>query len=96
MAPAMRLVLVDQVRRLQRHGLAVIVSPHPVSWNLDTNPEDRRRLVAFWRDLAPALRGLPPAMTFPEVLNDPVFHADPAAWWRLQTDLHAAIRGVAR
>ena len=92
--PAMRGVLVDQVKRLQRHGLAVIVSPHPVAWNLDNNAGDRDRLMAFWRELAPALRGLPAGLTFPEVLNEPVFHDDPAAWWRLQSALHAAIRAA--
>ena len=92
--PAMRLVFLEQVRRLQRHGLAVIVSPHPVSWDLDTKPADRMRLTAFWHDLAPLLHGLPPAMTFPEVLNEPVFHDNPAAWWSLQNDLHASIRAA--
>jgi hypothetical protein len=92
--PAMRKVLVDQLRRLQRQGLGVIVSPHPVSWNLDANPADRARLTAFWRDLAPALRGLAPALTFPEVLNEPVFHDDPAVWWSLQNDLRATIRAA--
>jgi endoglucanase len=86
--------LLDQVRRLQRHGLAVIVSPHPVGWNVDTNRADRTRLTAFWNDLAPALRDLPPDMTFPEVLNEPVFHENPDAWWRLQSDLRAAIRAA--
>jgi endoglucanase len=92
--PAMRNVLVDQVKRLQRHGLAVIVSPHPVTWNLDNNLGDRDRLTAFWHDLAPALHGLAPGLTFPEVLNEPVFHDDPTAWWSLQIDLHAAIRAA--
>jgi endoglucanase len=91
---AMRQLFVEQVRRLQRHGLAVVVSPHPVGWNVDTNPADRERLVAFWHDLSPALRGLPPAMTFPEVLNEPVFHDNPAAWWSLQDDLHSVIRAA--
>lgn len=92
--PAMRSVLVDQVRRLERHGLAVIVSPHPVSWNLDRNLGDRDRLIAFWRDLAAALRTLSPGMTFPEVLNEPVFHDDPTAWWSLQIDLHELLRAA--
>lgn len=92
--PAMRGVLVEQVKRLQRHGLAVIVSPHPMGWNLDTNAADRDRLVAFWRDLAPALRGLSAGLTFPEVLNEPVFHDDPTAWWSLQIALHGAIRAA--
>jgi endoglucanase len=90
----MRQVFLDQVRRLQRQGLAVVVSPHPTGWNADSNAVDRARLVRFWHELAPALSGLPPAMTFPEVLNEPVFHADPSAWWSLQNDLHAAIRAA--
>jgi hypothetical protein len=91
---AMRAVFLDQVRRFQRHGLAVIVSPHPVSWDLDAKPTDRSRLADFWRDLAPALHGLPPAMTFPEVLNEPVFHDDPSAWWKLQNGLLVSIRAA--
>ncbi len=92
--PTMRGVLVDQVRRLQHHGLAVIVSPHPVSWNLERNPRDRDRLTAFWHDLAPALRALSPGLTFPEVLNEPVFHDDPTAWWTLQ--INSAYRDPSR
>lgn len=92
--PATRLVFLDQVRRLLRQGLAVIISPHPVSWNIDTNPTDRRRLEEFWHDLAPALRDLDPAMTFPEVLNEPVFRDNPAEWASLQHDLHALIRAA--
>ncbi len=90
--PPMRQVLVDAVRRLQRRGLAVIVSPHPVTWSLDTSAADRGRLEAFWRDLAPMLRQLPPGLTFPEVVNEPVFHADPSIWWALQHRLLTAIR----
>jgi endoglucanase len=86
-----RQMLVDQVHRLQNHGLAVVISPHAVSWSF---PADRSRLLAFWHDLAPALRGLAPAMTFPEVLNEPVFRDDPAAWWALQFELHAVIRAA--
>ncbi len=90
----MRLVLVAQVQRLQGQGLAVVISPHPVTWNLGGDPADRRRLAAFWRDLAPALRDLPSALTVPEVLNEPVFHDDPAVWWTLQDELHATIRAA--
>jgi endoglucanase len=89
---AMRGLLLEQIRRLEGHGLAVVVSPHPVGWAVDTNPADRARLIAFWRDVAPALRALPPALTFPEMLNEPVFHDDPGAWWSLQNELHAIIR----
>jgi endoglucanase len=89
-----RLVFLDQVRRLQSHGLAVVVSPHPVSWHVDSNPADRERFAAFWHDLAPMLRSLPPALTFPEVMNEPVFHGDPAGWDSVQHNLLATIRAA--
>jgi endoglucanase len=92
--PPMRQVLLEQVRRLQRHHLAVVVSPHPVTWAVDANPADRVRHAAFWADFAPALRALPPEMTFPEALNEPVFHDAPTAWWRWQEELHATIRAA--
>ncbi len=91
---AARQVFVDQVRRLQSHGLAVVVSPHPVGWSVDTDPADRARFVAFWHDLAPALRELKPGLTFPEVLNEPVFSGDPADWAGLQNELHRVIRAA--
>jgi hypothetical protein len=93
-SPPMRAMFVQQIRRLQSHGLAVAISAHPVSWSVDTNMADRVRLVAFWHDLAPALRGLPPALTFPEVLNEPVFHDDQAGWQNLQHQLLASIRSA--
>ena len=91
-AAPVRTVFLEQIRRLQRHGLAVIVSPHPVTWRIETNAADRARFIAFWRTFAPALQTLPPALTFPEVLNEPVFHDEPASWWRLQHDLLVGIR----
>jgi len=83
--------LLAQVARLQRHGLAVVVSLHPVSWHLDTDPVDRARLVATWRALMPALARLDPSLTFPEVLNEPVFAGVPATWQALQ---HAILRDI--
>ena len=53
-------------------------------WHLETEPADRAKLLATWRSLAPLLRRFDPAATFPEVLNEPVFAGDPAAWARLQ------------
>ena len=72
-APGVPAALVEAVARLERHGLAVIVTLHPGDWHLETVAGDRARLVAFWRSTAPLLRRFDPAMTFPEVLNEPVF-----------------------
>jgi endoglucanase len=76
--------LIAAIRRIQRQGLAVVVSPHPQDWHLETSAADRDRLRRFWQTLAPALRSLDPALTVPEVLNEPVFPGDPGAWAALQ------------
>jgi endoglucanase len=91
-SPGVASVLVDAMARLQRHGLAVVVVPHPGSWHLETEPRDRARLLAFWHLLAPMLRRLQPAMTFPEVLNEPVFANAPATWATLQHQVLLEIR----
>lgn len=83
--------LLAAIRRIQRQGLTVIVSPHPHNWQLEADPAPLRR---FWQALAPALRGLDPARTVPEVLNEPVFPHDPAGWARLQHAVLADIRAV--
>ncbi len=75
-------LLVAAIRRLHRHGLAVIVGPHM--------PPDA--LLPFWQTLAPALRPLDPALTLPEILNEPVFANDPAGWASLQRQALAIIR----
>ena len=36
----------EAVARLQRHGLSVIVSLHPVDWHLETAPSDQARLLS--------------------------------------------------
>jgi hypothetical protein len=88
-------VLIAAIRRIQRQGLTVVVSPHPHDWRLETEGD---RLRAFWRALAPALRPLDPARTVPEVVNEPVFPHDPAGWAALQhavlADIRHALPGV--
>ncbi len=84
----------EAVARLERHGLSVIVSLHPLDWHLETAPADQARLLSSWRSLAEALRRSDTAMTVPEVLNEPVFASDPAAWASLQHRVLATIRGV--
>ena len=83
-SPADRTLLIAAIRRIQHQGLVVVISPHPPDWHLETDQSDRDRLRAFWLTLAPALRSLDPARTVPEVLNEPVFPADPAGWAALQ------------
>jgi hypothetical protein len=84
--------LADVLTRLQHHGLGVVVSVHPVDWHLETVSGDRASLLAVWRSLAPVLRPFDPRLTFPEVLNEPVFPDDPQDWARLQRQVLAEIR----
>ncbi|HEY1933836.1 MAG TPA: cellulase family glycosylhydrolase [Acetobacteraceae bacterium] len=90
--PRRQAVLVEAIRRLQHQGLAVVIDAHPSGWNLEQREADRRAWLDFWRRLAPALRALPPGLTFPELLNEPVFTGQDAAWQALQ---HAAL-GIVR
>lgn len=87
-------ILVDAIGRIERHGLAVVVGWHPQTWHLEDSPDQRRQLQDLWGALAQRLRALPVAMTFPEVLNEPVFQGQEAAWEALQRDVLARIRSA--
>ena len=76
--PARLGVLLQAIARLQRAGLAVVVEPHPASWHLEQSEADRGRLLGFWHRVAPTLRSLEPRLTYPEILNEPVFQEAPA------------------
>jgi endoglucanase len=92
-APGVAEVLIEAVRRLERHGLAVVIALHPADWHLETDGGERVRAAAFWLALAPRLRPLNPGMVFPEVLNETVFADAPGEWARLQHRLLREIRG---
>ncbi len=87
-------LLVAQVRRLQRAGLAVVLVPSSAAWRLERRAEDRAALLETWRRLAPALRPLDPDRTFPEVVNEPVFSGDAVSWGVLQGDVLATLRAA--
>lgn len=89
-----RAVLLAQVARLERHGLGVVVALHAAAWHLESDASDRAALLAVWRALAPGLGTLDPRLTFPELLNEPVFAGDPAGWQRLQARVLAALRAL--
>jgi endoglucanase len=80
--------LIAAIRRIQRHGLTVVVSLHPHDWHLETVGDQLR---AFWRSLAPALRSLDSARTVLEIVNEPVFPNDPSGWAALQ---HAVLSDI--
>jgi endoglucanase len=92
-APGVSVALAEQIGRLQRQDLGVVVSLHPVDWRLETSAEDRAKLVAVWRSLSPVLRQFDPRFVFPEIVNEPVFSGDPDGWTKLQRQLLGEIRG---
>lgn len=87
-APAARAVLIRSIARIERHGLSVVVSPHPQGWRLESQ---LALLLDFWRQLAPMLRKLDADRTLPEVVNEPVFPNDPDGWAAAQ---HAVLRVI--
>jgi hypothetical protein len=87
-------LLVEVVRRIQRQGIAVILVPFPTTWRLEDSAADRARLLSFWHRLALELRPLDPRLIYPEVLNEPVFSADPQFWSTLQRAVLAVIRSA--
>jgi hypothetical protein len=93
-APGRLALLVQAAGRLQRAGLAVVLGPHPTTWHLEQNEADRDRLLGFWRRVAPALRPLDPRLTYPEILNEPVFADTPQAWAALQDAALAMVRAA--
>ena len=93
-APDRLPLLIAAIRRLQHAGLAVVVDAHPATWHLETSAPDRAALHAFWRKLAPALRPLDPHLTFPELLNEPVFPNAPEQWQALQASLLHTVRTI--
>jgi endoglucanase len=90
-APPAEAVLIRSIARIERQGLSVVISPHPNAWRLET---EWPRLLAFWRRLAPMLRPLDISRTLPEVVNEPVFPNDPAAWAAAQHAVLGVIRAA--
>lgn len=87
-------LLVDAIARVQRHGMAVVVALFGDGWHLESDSGDRAKLIATWRTLASALHRLDSRLTFPEVLNEPVFSNDPGSWSLLQHQVVGTIRAL--
>jgi hypothetical protein len=84
--------LAHAIAQVQRHGLAVVVALFADGWHPETDGADRHRLLATWHALAPMLQRFDPAVTFPEILNEPVFAGDRDGWAELQHQALAEIR----
>ena len=85
-------LLVDAIARIERAGLAVIAGWHPQTWDLQHSPIQQQQLQDLWGALAERLRRLDSDMTFPEVLNEPIYDGDVPAWEALQAKVLARIR----
>ncbi len=93
-APERMGLLGEAVGRLENAGLAVVVELHPTTWQLETVSADRDRLAATWQMLAPMLAQFDPCLTFPEIVNEPVFEGDSAGWEALQQSVLDIIRAA--
>ncbi len=83
----------DAIRRIEAHGMAVVVDPHnTVQPRMEQDGPWRDGFPAFWGALAAKLKHFDPEMTFFEVVNEPVFDKSEDRWFSLQEKLVAAIR----
>ena len=89
---SMRDVLHASIARIERQRLGVLVVLHPSNWHLETSAADRAALLDSWRVLAPLLARFDSALTFAELLNEPVFPDAADAWRGLQHHALAQVR----
>ena len=89
---SMRDALREAIGRIERQRLGALIVLHPSAWRLETSDADRRALLESWRVLAPMLVRFDPALTFAELLNEPVFPRAPEEWQRLQHELLGQVR----
>ena len=87
-------LLAGAVARIERAHLGVVVGFHPQTWHLESSAAEQAQLQDLWGALAQRLRPLDPALTFPEVLNEPVFANAEPAWEALQQNVLARIRAA--
>lgn len=85
-------LLASAVGRIEHQGLAVMVGWHPQTWDLESSPLQQRQLQDLWGALAKRLQPLDQGMTFPEVLNEPIYPNAEPAWEELQQHVLARIR----
>ncbi len=87
-------ILVAAIARIERQGLGVMVGWHPQTWHLEQSLAEQQQLQDLWGALAERLRPLDPAMTFPEVMNEPIYDHQEPAWEALQLKVLARIRAA--
>jgi endoglucanase len=86
----------EGIRRLNKHGLAVVLDPHNSDQKrIEGEGEWSAGFPRFWGALASRLKLVDPEMLFFEVVNEPVFDGNEAKWFALQERIVSAIRTAA-
>ncbi len=89
-------MLKEGIKRIEAQGLGVVVDPHnTVQPRIENDGPWHDGYAAFWGGLASSLKDTNPAMTFFEIVNEPVFDKKEERWFALQQSCVAAIRAAA-
>jgi aryl-phospho-beta-D-glucosidase BglC (GH1 family) len=83
----------DAVRRIEAHHMAVILDLHDEQRSYES-AAGGQRLETFWSTFASHFASSNPRWTAFELLNEPIFTDNPAAWDGLQRRLLAEVRRV--
>lgn len=85
----------EALRRLTSRRLVAVLDYHDESRSIESGPAEVDAFERAWGALAAHLSGTDPSQVLLEVLNEPVFDADPAAWFPIQRRLVSTIRAAA-
>jgi hypothetical protein len=85
----------EALRRLTARGIVVVLDYHEESRRIESGPAAAGALWRAWAALAAHLRDTSPRQVLLEIFNEPVFDADPRAWFPFRRRLAAAIRAAA-
>jgi hypothetical protein len=89
--PTLLGVLLNSIRRVERRGLGAMIVPFHDHMDLERSESDRQSLSQLWSQLAVALGALDESLTFPELLNEPVFR-NVGPWQGLEASLVGLLR----
>lgn len=85
----------EAIARIARRGLALVLDYHDESRGIESGPAAVDEFERRWLALAAHLSRTLPDTVLLEVLNEPVFDADPAAWFPIRRRIVEAIRSAA-
>jgi len=88
-------LLDEAVGRLVGRDLAVVLDYHDESRAIESGPAAVAALERTWAGLAARLAQFPPERLLLEIVNEPVFDRNPAAWFPIRRRVASVIRGAA-